>query len=925
MKFIDRLVKLPDKKFRSNRFKKSVIKVLFFSLISLPLLTSCQSIPNKPWTSLLPNYAPAVLVPASNVTVGQVLKSVYMPFFEDLTSSTIPMIKKIEKIPAQSLKIKAMVVFPSTSMEWQPVWITDAPKGFVAKLDTFFRKNLTSNHYHFDHIEIYKFHVGDRLMFAAQLKNWGLFSESSLGIEASIRAYLGKRPSLNISSPKIKHASLILNSGHLDQWVDQQCAVRFRPYILNSFIGLKPADLKVGFYGNPNEKNIRIHGIIPIGQKHQSELTKALSSMNGPITLDRYIPTDAAAFAIFHEPVQDWLPDSLKPTTKIDSVLALNPDLVHSLSKNAGSEFAFVTFDPSGYFSIGENLYIRKLRNVAAFTQKMDTLAAHGLIKKEVGGYFVDSPIMAKLIGSPLCTYDTFYLGFAGNSVVLSPRLGLTDRVQTDLSQNRVFFYSNDFKKIKNDIPTKPSAIFFAKSKHLYRYLKSYLGPSNYVSAITSKFDLLSASLSLNNNKTDMVFNLKTYKSKNTNLPFREKWVFPLDGGQLTGKPVLANIGGTSRNEILLATSKGYVYALASDGTILTQTSTGSNVPVGSPVVYDWYGNNQSVIMIAAGNKIYAWNSNGDPLPKFPIKLKNQITSPITIADVTRDGLPDIIVATANQKLHVINGRGFDITGWPVSTNSNVTFKPVFHQFNGQWSVWADAENGLFAWNKNGKTRKGFPIFTDASFSTRPAFDNNVSFIGSADGHLYTLSKNRILNDSLNVFRHTSYDSLGHGLHLGALYVSNAALTGTPSFHDVNIRIDSTTTKKEHVVLVQSSNGAEFMYNLDGKLQFTENMGQPSAENDAPFISDLRDANSPDLVAVASYGRLYAWDILSGERLYQLPTTAMSYPIVTDLDGDGTKDLIAETQDGLVCWTLTKKQDMVNSSNSGKTTHSTQQ
>ncbi len=914
MTFFTRFMVAFKKILNNKGIKTPSFQILFYFILFSSFITSCRSIPDKPWTSLIPGYVPAVVIPNPNTTIKDALNSEYMPFFDDITSSAIPLIEQVEKVPKHDLDVKAMIMYPDLSTDWQPVWITTAPKDYIKHLDTYFHEPFTTNHYHFDDVEIYKYHVDQRLVYAAEIKQWSIFSESSMGIEACIRAYMGHIPALDIKHIQVKPGTLILNGGHLDSWVSQQSAVRFRPLILNAFAGMEPADLSVGYYGKDSNKNLEISGSIPLDSAGHSNLTKALSSMNAPMTLDRYIPSDAAAFAILHEPVQDpIISDSLQLVSALDSSLVTNPAEIKDLDTNIRPEFSYVTFDPGGYLSIGENLFIRKLNDPDAFLHKIDSFVTKGLIKKEGDGYFVHSPVLAKIIGSPLCSYETFYLSVTGNVAVISPRLGLTDRVKSDHNRNRVFYYSEDFTKIKKDLPKRSSAVFFARSKHLYRYLKSYLSPNNYVSAVTSKFDLLAASMQLGENGKEMTFHLKTYKSQNSNLPFREKWVFPLNGGDLTGTPVLADIGGSSRDEILFATTNGNIYALASDGTILTQMNTGDDTPIGSPIVYDWYGNNQSAIMIAAGNKIYAWNAHGDLLPKFPVKLEEQVTAPLTIGDVTRDGLPKMIVATADHKLHVLNGRGLDIGGWPVSTNANIKNQPILQEFDGQWSVWATAENGLFAWNKNGTLRKGFPVFISASFSTHPVFDDNNAFITSADGYLYTLGKNRILTDSLNTYRHTSYDSLGNGLHLGALYVSNTALNGTPSIQDVNVRLDSTTVQKEHLILLQSSNGSEFLYTLNGALRFTENMGQPTATGEAPFVSDLRNDNNPDVVSVSNYGRLYAWDILTGERMYDLPTSAMKYPIVTDLDGDGNMELIANTQDGLVCWTLTKKSEMTGS------------
>jgi hypothetical protein len=59
-----------------------------------------------------------------------------------------------------------------------------------------------------------------------------------------------------------------------------------------------------------------------------------------------------------------------------------------------------------------------------------------------------------------------------------------------------------------------------------------------------------------------------------------------------------------------------------------------------------------------------------------------------------------------------------------------------------------------------------------------------------------------------------------------------------------------------------------------------------------------------DLISLADFGRIYAWEILTDQRLYDLPTTGMSYPLITDLYGDGNNEIIAQTREGIRCWTI---------------------
>ena len=324
----------------------------------------------------------------------------------------------------------------------------------------------------------------------------------------------------------------------------------------------------------------------------------------------------------------------------------------------------------------------------------------------------------------------------------------------------------------------------------------------------------------------------------------------------------------------------------------------GSDTPIGSPVVYDWYATNQNVILLAAGDKIYGWNDNGQSLPKFPFQLDEKITSPLVINDIDRNGLPDAIVATADRKLHVLNGRGNDISGWPVTTNAEIKTAPTVKSTGSTNTILAFSENAVHSWSADGNQRNGFPKFLNASLNGSPTnYDGNI-LGNAADGYLYSIGPGKMFADSLNVFETSAESS-----EVEAIYASNSALLGTPSVHDLTVTTDG-QTYSEPMMLTMSSNGSVFLINTSGQLRFTKSMGQPAASSFSPFITDINQNNQEDIVALASFGRLYVWEIATGKRIYSVPTSAMEHPIVTDIDEDGYQELIAQTQQGLRTWTI---------------------
>ena len=871
----------------------------------------CDSTPEQPWTATIPGEIPAFITIPPDVTLSDILEQEYIPFLDDISVSAIPMISEIEKVPKVPIILKGLLIFPSTSDSWQPVWIADASEGLVDVIAESFRRDFTQNNYSFGGYRVHKLFIGERIIFATQIHRWLIFSESSYGVEQSIRAYTGLAPAFDPSGIDINPGRLVLNTLHLPDWLKQMASVSFYPQIDGIFKGTKPSSVAVT-RNDSTEQNLKhtFRGTIPLSDQKSSSLVSAFTTQNSELKLDRYISSNAASFAIFRLPPRKLITRPKDPTP-LDSLLMNDDELFNRIYETLNPEFAFVTYAESGFTAEGEELYLRHLADFREFYRILREMKRDGYLEQEGNVFYARSSVLAQLIGSELCTLEEYYLTSTYKGAVIARRKGRAESVKADRSRRRVIYYEDDYLEIRQSFPEEVSALVVAHSERFMDYIQPFLSPNNYLSTITSRFDFLTLTTVLNRERTAVDMVLNTYNLNQTSLPYEERWVFPLDGAELTGNPILADIGGSSRDEVVFSTTAGNIFALATDGTIVLQTNTGTDRPIGSPIVYDWYGNNQDAIMIAAGNKVYAWNDNGQMLPQFPLELPETISAPAVVADITRDGIPELMVATADRKLHILDGRGRDLPGWPQGVNAPITTAPVLERINGIWSVWAYASNTAHAWLRNGGLRPGFPKFVNAELNGVPYFYGDLLVANAADGHLYTIGEQSIFADSLNTLAPVTTESDSaiarpDSIRKEAVYVSNSALTGTPSLQQFTVRLPAdSSVVSEKMFLTMSANGSVFLINEKGQLRFTESMGQQSASNFSPYVVDLNDDNRSDIVALANFGRLYAWEAYSGKRIYTLPTTGMKYPIITDLDGDGELELIAQTREGVRSWSLT--------------------
>lgn len=850
----------------------------------------------RSWIKLIPEESTFLIIPKTGVELSDISQTEYAPILDDLTPSALQQVLEIDSMITQKLDLKALVLYPAASTVSQFLWISETDQEIEGWVSDFYEP-FEQNNYSFSGITIHKINIREYQLFVAQVHNWLIASPSSRAIENSLRAYSGLSKSMEIDSEPAP-GQLIINSENLDHWVQQFTQVTFRPSVMGSFTGVQPTSLRF----TPSETSspaFDFSGTLDLKDTTRSELVQALTSENRSISLDRFIASNAAAFGIFRLQPKLIPKNPSVNLNRIDSLLISDSDTYRDLALATDHEFAVVTFPESGLLATGEYLFLRKLQSVNAFRSIIEDFAELGLVEKTGNSYYIQSEVLAELIGSEMVPFSDFYLSFSRDVAVISKRRGLSESVESDRNRRRVIYYNETYAATRRNMPSDISGFVWSYTNDFLKFIEPYLMPRNTLTGLVGQYDITMMSFSQIPNSNSVSFNFKSITEEGSTQPYDELWVLPISGEDLSGAPVLANIVGSSTEEIIFSTKAGNVRALAFDGTVVMNANTNGDVPVGSPVLYDWYGNGQPIILLAAGTKIYAWNESGNLLPQFPIEIGERISAPIVVTDVLRNGIPEIIIATENRRIHVIDGRGQNVRGWPQFTNTIVTKQPIFSQVDGTWSIWAYSENILHSWLRSGGIRPGYPTFTNASFTSSPYIYNNQVLGSATDGYVYSIGKEPGFKDSLAIS--IQMDSIS----IKSVYATNNQLTSFSVTPNVLLR-DSVRFYRSDLYVTQSANGSIFMFNPVGELKVTHNLGQPASATMAPQILDINGDGDMELVALADFGRLFAWEILTDRRIFNIPTSGMRYPIIADLNGDGQKELIAQTREGLRCWTINK-------------------
>lgn len=845
----------------------------------------------------MPDRTPFLFVPEENETLRQQLQQPWMPVLEDITPAAIQLTGTLLETAEYNPRLHALLLYPNSSSELKPVWIVESASDSAVRFFQRFQPEFSQNRYQFLDYTIEILSFSERTFYLLEIGPMTLLSESSLAIEDMLRTWNGILPGMDLSNTSVNPGSYVVNSPNLERWVEQIADITYRPTLQGLFNGTTPLSMEAADAPESLENlSWILRGEMQI-HSERSPLAHAISAPAAPFLLDRYIPVGASGYSIFFlEPRR--LPTA-EPLTDLDRKLESDTELWQNIASTLHSELAFVAFAESGFMSASEYLLLRRLTDPDRLQTILQDLADEGLIQKPGNNLFhISSTWLGELLGSELSSLSGFYLSIQNETAALSRSNSVVVGVRSDYNRRRVVYYDDSYTDIRQDIDRPLSSFTYLDAPSFNTFLQPWLLPQNELAALTSGLDIITLSTHRETEGDPLKITIANHIREESRAPFMERWTYPLDSN-LTGPPILADVAGTAREEIVFATESGTVFVLATDGSPVIQASTNGDQPIGSPVIYDWYGNNQQILMQAAGDKIYAWNEAGSLLPNFPVRMDEQITTPLQVMDVTRNGVAEMVLATADRRVHILNARGVPIDGWPQTTNSVVTSKPLLGQKGNEVSLFAFAENGLHAWSRDGVRRNGFPLFIESRYNGSPVLFENHILGSGADGRLYVSGLQGLFDEELIA------SESGDSLRTQSLNVSNSSLTTSPVTSSELVQIDEgNVTATENLILLQSRSGAIQAYNSEGELRFTESMGQPASETTRPIFADINDNGRTNVIALATSGRLYAWDLVTGERFYDLPSSAMDHPLVADLNGDGSREIIARTRDGLRVWTI---------------------
>ena len=306
-----------------------------------------------------------------------------------------------------------------------------------------------------------------------------------------------------------------------------------------------------------------------------------------------------------------------------------------------------------------------------------------------------------------------------------------------------------------------------------------------------------------------------------------------------------------------------------------------------SPIVADLNNNSIKEIYIGAeDDKLYGYTSDGQMIPGFPFSTGDRIRSSVAIGDVDNDGTDELVFGSSEGKLYTLRGNGslqavYTQVG---AIESYPALKDIDDDGDLEIIFTTASSSGgkLYVIHHNGILVEGFPIELGSMFAGPAVKDLDMDgvdeiVVGTYDDQLWVI------------------EAIGGAIKSGFPFEGSNRFNIPPTIADLD-------DDGYFEIISATDSGNLYVINHEGILISEYDTGDDIRGGIS--IADLNADASLDLIFNGYDDMVHAWSPISNQILSGWPidlgSNIVSEPVVADMDGDGSLDVVVSRKNGSI-------------------------